>query len=112
VDTKTRSIRSLNTDTGNSSFIGELKATNASMFKGSAQKTHVWTSYDWGTIHQVYRDKKLVEEQTYFSGKNGQLRYPELQVIHILQQNDTIAWLSTNGACETEPRKKYVSFIQ
>ena len=106
LDTKTRSIRSLNTDTGNSSFIGELNATNASMFKGSAQKIHVWTSYDWGTIHQVYRDKKLVEEQTYFSGKNGQLRYPELQVIHILQQNDTIAWLSTNrGLVKLNPEK-------
>ena len=113
LDTKTRSIRSLNTNTGSTSFIAELNASAAVMHKGSGRKFHIWSSYDRGTIHQVYVDKKLVEEQTYFSGKQGSLRFPELQVIHILQQNDTTAWLSTNaGLVKLNPEKNMYTIFR
>ena len=96
LDTKTRSIRSLNIKTRNTTFVAELNATHAFFYKSPEQRLHLWSAYDRGTIHQVYRNSKLIEQQTYFSGKNDPLRFPGLVVIHILQQNDTTAWLSTN----------------
>ena len=106
LDTKTRSIRSLNTETGTTSFIAELNASAAVMYKGAGQKVHVWSCYDRGSIYQVYINNKLLKEQMYFSGKQDAMRLPELQVIHILQQNDTTAWLSTNaGLVKLNPEK-------
>lgn len=97
LDTKTRAIMSLNTETGKTSFINNMDASAAFMYKGSGGKVHIWSAYDWGTIHQVYHNKKLLEEENYFSGNNGILPFPKLQVIHTLHQNDSTAWLSTNG---------------
>jgi len=110
LDTKTRSIRSLNIQTRNSSFVAELNATHAFFYKGAEKMVHLWSSYDRGTIHQVYRNSKLIEQQTYFAGKDDPLRFPELAVIHILQQNDTTVWLSTNeGLVKFNPvLRKYV----
>jgi len=96
LDTKTRSVRSLNIKTKTTSFVSELNATHAFFYKGNQHTVHLWSAYDRGTIHQVYRNNKLIVEQTYFSGKNDPLLFPELNVIHVLQQNDTTAWLSTN----------------
>lgn len=96
LDTKTRSIRSLNIKTQKTSFIAELNASHAIMFKMSQQTFHVWSLYDNGTIHQAYQDSKLVQQQTYFTGKNDSPGFPAMSVIHVLQQNDTTAWLSTN----------------
>ncbi len=86
----------LHVKTGKTSFISELEASHARLYKGSAQTIHIWSAYDKGTIHQVYKNKKLIGQQTYFSGKNGRLNEPVLEVSHILQQNDTTVWLSTN----------------
>ena len=97
LDTKTRSVRSFHLQTSSTSFISELKATNALLYKGRGQKINIWSSYDKGTIHQVYNNKKIISQQTYFSGKNGAIDYPDLVVSHVLQQNDTTIWLSTNG---------------
>ena len=96
LDTKTRSVQALNTITKNTSFISELNATNAQFYKGPAQTVHIWSSYNKGTIHQVYKNKKLIEEQTYFSGGNIPFNSPMLEVTHVFQQNDSIVWLSTN----------------
>src|SRR5438046_8832101 len=73
LDTKTRSVRTFNIKNKSSSFIAELNTNNALFYKGSAQTINIWSSYDKGTIHQVYRDQKLIEQQTYFSVKNGLL---------------------------------------
>ncbi len=96
LDTKTRSIRSFNVKTKSTSFVSELNATNAQLYMGSGHTINIWSSYDKGTIHQVYRDKKIAGQQTYFSGKKGPLSNPELVVSHVFQQNDTTVWLSTN----------------
>ena len=96
LDTKTRSVRALNTITKNTSFISELNATNAQFYKGPAQIIHIWSSYNKGTIHQVYRNKKLIEQQTYFSDGNIPFNSPILEVTHVFQQNDSTVWLSTN----------------
>ena len=76
LETKTRTINSLNTKTRRTSVISELNATNAHLYKGSGQTIHIWSSYDKGTIHQVYKNKKLIEQQTYFSGKGGVMMLP------------------------------------
>lgn len=104
LDTKTRSVRVLDIKTKRTSFIADLDATNALLYIGSKQAVHIWSSYDKGTIHQVYRDKKLIEQQIYFSGKGGSLNNPELEIIHVFQQNDSTAWLSTNeGVVKLNP---------
>jgi signal transduction histidine kinase/ligand-binding sensor domain-containing protein len=96
LETKKRTINSLNTKTHKTSFISELDADNALLYKGSFQTIHIWSSYNKGTIHQVYKNKELIEQQTYFSGKDGLVSKPELVVSHVLQQNDSIVWLSTD----------------
>ncbi len=96
LDTKTRSIRSLNVNTKSTSFISELNTNHALFYKGSAQTVHIWSAYDIGTIHQICRNSELIGQQTYFSGKNDPLNNPALEVTHVFQQNDTIVWLSTN----------------
>jgi len=96
LDTKTRSIRSLDTRTQTTTFVSELNATHAVMYKGSGNLFHVWSAYDNGTIYQLYRERQLVKKQIYFSAKNDPLHLPAMQVINVLQQNDTTAWLSTN----------------
>lgn len=104
LETNTRTVNSLDTKAGKTSFIGELNADNALLYKGSAHTIHVWSSYNKGTIHQVYKDKKLIGQRTYFSGKDGFPGLPELVVSHVLQQNDSLVWLSTdNGLVKLNP---------
>lgn len=96
LETETRSVRSLNTKTKRTSFLSELNTTNAVFYKNPASQTfHVWSTYDKGTIHQVFSGNKLIKQQTFFTEKNtaGQ---PVLEVSHIVQQNDSTVWLSTN----------------
>ena len=50
------------------------------LYKGPGQIIHIWSSYDKGTIHQVYRKNKLIKQQTYFSGKAGLFNDFELVV--------------------------------
>ena len=96
LDTKTRSVRSLNLKHRNTSFISEFNTYHALLYKGSGDIVNIWSAYDKGTIHQVYRQNKLIKQQTYFSGKAGLFNNFELVVSHVLQQNDTTVWLSTN----------------
>ena len=37
-----------------------------------------------------------MSQQTFFAGKNDPLNNPVLDVSHVLQQNDTTAWISSN----------------
>jgi len=96
LDTKTRSIRSLDTKTKRTSFISELNTTYANFYKIAASQTvHIWSAYDKGTTHQVFRDGKLILQQTFFTDKNSSGQ-PVLEISHVYQQNDSIAWLATN----------------
>ncbi len=113
LDTKTKSVRSLDTKTKTTSYIADLNAYNALFYKGDrVGDYHIWSSYDKGSIHQVYRHNKLIKQQTFFSGKNGGINKPELEVSHVLQQNDTTVWLSTNdGLARLNPvTSKYLVF--
>lgn len=112
LDTKTRSVRSFNITTKTFSFISELNTNNALLYKGSGQTINIWSCYDKGTIHQVFKSKKLVDQQIYFSGQQGSLNRPILEVIHVLQQNDSVVWLSTNeGLVKLNPvTNKYTLF--
>ena len=96
LDTKTRSIRSLNLKNRHSSFVSEFNTYHGLLYKGSADIVNIWSAYDKGTIHQVYRKNKLIKQQTYFSGKGGLFTNFELVVYHVLQQNDSTVWLSAN----------------
>ncbi len=96
LETQTRTVNSLDTRTGKTSFISGLDATNAHLYKGSGQTIHVWSSYDKGTIHQAYKNKKLIGQQIYFSGKGEGVNEHGLEISHVFQQNDTVVWLSTN----------------
>ena len=113
LDTKTRAVRSLNANSGITSFVAGFNASHALLYKNEADKSvHIWSAYDKGTIHQVYRDNKLDKEETFFDGKNKRPSEPELVVIHVLQQNDSTVWLSTNkGLVKLNPLlKKYSIF--
>ncbi|HET6722706.1 MAG TPA: two-component regulator propeller domain-containing protein, partial [Chitinophagaceae bacterium] len=97
LDTKTKAVRALNTETGTTSFVSGLNTNKALLYKSnSGQNLHVWSMYDKGTIHQVYDKNKLIKEETFFDGKNKNRNEPELHVIHVLQQDDSTIWLSTN----------------
>ena len=107
LDTKTRSIRSLNTKTKKGSFISELNAVHAFLYKGSDQAAHIWSVYDKGTIHQVYNNSKLQSQEIYFDGKTPPFKNLQLEIIHALQQNDTTVWLSSNkGLVKLNPVSK------
>src|SRR6476660_9492982 len=71
LDTKTRAIRSLNLKSKHSSFVSEFNTYHALLYKGAGDIVNVWSAYDKGTIHQVYRKNTLIKQQTYFSGKTG-----------------------------------------
>ena len=60
---RTKSIYSLNTKTQKTSIVSELNANNASLYKGSNQEIHIWSSYNKGTIHQIYKNKKIISQQ-------------------------------------------------
>jgi signal transduction histidine kinase/ligand-binding sensor domain-containing protein len=96
LDTKTRSVRALNLKQKKTSFVSEFNTYHAALYKGSGDIVNIWSAYDKGTIHQAYRKNKLIEQQTYFSGKSGLFNDLELVVSHVFQQNDTVVWLSTN----------------
>jgi hypothetical protein len=83
LDTKTKSIRALNLKTKHTSFIAELKANHAHLYKGSAQTVHIWSAYDVGTIHQTYINNRLVGQHVFFSGKNSNQNNPTLEVTKI-----------------------------
>src|SRR4029079_16492996 len=83
--------------TKSTTFIAGLNANNALLYKGSVPwAVHIWSSYDNGTIHQIFKGPNLIGQQTFFSGKNGHFNDPVLEVSHVFQQNDTTVWLSTN----------------
>ena len=96
LDTKTRSVRSLNLKSQHSSFVSEFNTYHALLYKGAGDIVNIWSAYDKGTIHQVYRKNKLIKQQTYFSGKTGLFNDFELVVYNVLQQNDSTVWLSAN----------------
>ena len=96
LDTKTKTVQCLNIKSKKTTFISSFNSYNALFYKNPETNViHLWSSYDKGTIHQVYKSNKLINEQHFFSGKNKSFGF-ELIVIHALQQNDTTVWLSTN----------------
>jgi signal transduction histidine kinase/streptogramin lyase len=97
LETRTKSVHALNTQTGKTTFISSLNAYNALLYKGSGQTIHLWSSYDKGTIHQIYRNKKLISQQIFFLDKRGIRDNPEFVVSHVFQQNDSTVWISANG---------------
>ena len=105
LDTKTKAVRSLNTETGMTSFISGFNASHALLYKSnSGQAVHLWSAYDKGTIHQVYKGKKLIKEEFLFNGKDKTSNEPEFEIIHVLQQNDSTVWLSANkGLVKLDP---------
>jgi len=113
LDTKTRSVRSLSLKNKRSSFISEFNTYHGLLYKGPGEIVNIWSAYDKGTIHQVYRKNKLIEQQTYFSGKTGLFSNMELVVFHVLQQNDTTVWLSTNdGLVKLNPTTNHYQLFK
>ncbi|HET6769195.1 MAG TPA: triple tyrosine motif-containing protein, partial [Chitinophagaceae bacterium] len=97
LDTKTKAVRILNTGSGKTKFVASFNTSQALFYKNSSgQEVHLWSAYDKGTIHQVYKHNKLVKQESFFDGKNETRAEPGLVVIHVLQQNDSTVWLSTN----------------
>jgi len=105
LDTETKALRSLNTYSGATNLIAPFNANHALLYKNSSnQIVHLWSVYDKGTIHQVYKQNKLLKEEIFFNGKNKIINEPELTVVHVLQQNDSTVWLSTNkGLVKLDP---------
>ena len=113
LDTEKKALRSLNTKTGATNFIADFNAEQALFYKSPIdQKVHLWAAYNKGTIHQVYQNETLFKVETFFDGKIKTATEPELIVIHVLQQNDSVAWLSTNkGLVKLDPlSNKYQLF--
>ena len=105
LDTETKTLRSLNTKSGATNLIAPFNTNHALLYKNSSNGfVHLWSAYDKGTIHQVYKQNKLLTEESFFDGKNKNTNEPELTVIHALQQNDSTVWLSTNkGLVKLDP---------
>jgi signal transduction histidine kinase/ligand-binding sensor domain-containing protein len=97
LETKTKSVHELNTKTGKTSFISTLNAYNALLYKGSNNTIHLWSSYDKGTIHQVFKNRKLLNQQTFFLNREGNKNKTELVVSHVFQQNDSTVWISSDA---------------
>jgi signal transduction histidine kinase/ligand-binding sensor domain-containing protein len=97
LDTKTKTVRSLNTKTGITSFISAFNATHAHLYKSNSDQTvHLWSAYDKGTVHQVYKGEKKIKDETLFDGKSKITNNTEFEIIHVLQQKDSTVWLSAN----------------
>jgi len=112
LDTKTRSVRSLSLKTKHTSFVAEFNTYHAFLYKGARGIVHVWSAYDKGTIHQAYKRGKLIEQQTYFSGRNGLFTDLEFVVYHVFQQDDTTVWISASeGLVKLDPTtNRYVIY--
>ncbi len=67
LETKTKSVHELNTKTGKTSFISTLNAYNALLYKGINNTIHLWSSYDKGTIHQVFKNRNYLTSKLFFS---------------------------------------------
>ena len=71
LETKGKSLRSLNTKTQTISFIADLNATAVSFYKNPITQTvHTWSYFSNGTIHQVFIGYKLIKQETFFTGKD------------------------------------------
>jgi signal transduction histidine kinase/ligand-binding sensor domain-containing protein len=96
IDTKTKSIRAFNTKTKSTQFICEMNEVDGTIYKDSQTNIiHFWSYQSIGTIHLAFKGHNLIKEQSFFSGSSNSFTNP-LHVVHVLQQNDSIAWLSTN----------------
>jgi len=97
LETKTKSLRSLNTKTKTISIITDLNAQAVSFYKSPLTQTvHTWSYFSNGTIHQVFNGYKLIKQESFFTGNNDSFINPQLEVVHVFQQNDTTAWISSN----------------
>jgi signal transduction histidine kinase/ligand-binding sensor domain-containing protein len=96
IDTKTKSIRAFNTKTKTSQFICDMNEVDGRIYIDSATNIiHFWSGQSIGTVHLTFKKHTLLSKQTFFAGNTGYKNSP-LQVVHVLQQNDSTAWLSTN----------------
>ena len=96
IDTKTKSIRAFNTKTKSSQFICEMNEVDGTIYTDSQTNIiHFWSYQSIGTIHLVFKEHALIKKQTFFSNGNNSFHHA-LQIVHALQQNDSMTWLSTN----------------
>ena len=96
IDTKTKSIRAFNTKTRRSQFICDMNEVDGTIYPDLPSKTiHFWSYQSKGTVHLVFKEHVLIKRQSFFSGSNPFGNSP-LQVHHVLQQNDSTAWVSTS----------------
>lgn len=92
IDTKTKSIRSFDTKTKSSKFVCSADAVDGTIYINPITGTvHYWSYLSNGTIHLVFKQHKLIQRQTFFSGNGDAFINPDLEVVHVLQQNDTTA---------------------
>ena len=70
LDTETKALRSLHTNSGVTKFIAPLIPAMLYSINSFNENIHLWSAYDKGTIHQVYKGNKLLKEETFFNGKN------------------------------------------
>jgi ligand-binding sensor domain-containing protein len=111
LETKTKSIKTFNTRTQIIDSLTETPAVDGTLWYDSLSGTrHIWTYLSSGTIHYIFKDKTLVKKETFFSDGNKKQDEPVFQVVHVLPQNDSVAWLSTTeGLIELNPHnRKYI----
>ena len=97
IDTKTKSIRAFDTKNGLSRFVAGIEEVEGTIYVSKQTGVvHFWSYQSIGTVHLVFKDHVLIKKTVFFSGKNSRPILSQLLVVHVLQQNDTTAWLSTN----------------
>ena len=96
IDSKTKSIRAFNTKTKSSQFVCEMNEVDGTIYKDSQTNIiHFWSYQSIGTIHLAFKGHSLIKKQSFFSDNKNSFINP-LHVVHVLQQNDSAVWLSTN----------------
>ena len=96
IDPKTKSIRAFNTKTRATQFVCDMDEVDGVTFVDSAtNRIHFWSYQSIGTVHLVFKGRKLIQKQTFFSTGDNRVSN-QLHVVHALQQNDSTTWLSTN----------------
>lgn len=97
IDTKTKSISAFNTKTKSSSFICDMDAAEGAIYiNPKTNIVHFWSYQSNGTVHLVFKEHQLIQKQIFFSGSSNAVIHVPLQVFHVLQQDDSTTWLSTD----------------
>jgi signal transduction histidine kinase/ligand-binding sensor domain-containing protein len=95
IDVHDRAIKIFNTRTKAFRAVVKTDAVEGEMHKDPVTGTiHIWTFLSIGTSHYIFKRDSLFREEHFFEGASKSIS-PSMLVFHVLQQDDSTAWLAT-----------------